>query len=154
MKFFARNHIRNSVSQETKLKTVKHQKNNRLFHINNQLFILVKIITTEFKEFKEERDAQTIYTGSLLNQELHPVSQKPLGNPLGNQNQITYTHHQRSALDPLKTHTSFYSAHTPPRMLILTTSRAHNPSWLYNTRMYTNHKTNYTVTKSTEINTE
>jgi len=86
MKFFGRNQIKNSVSQETKLKTVKHQKNNRLF-------IPVKITTTEFKEFKEERDAQIVYTGSLLNQELHPVSQKPLGNPLSNQNHITYTHH-------------------------------------------------------------
>ena len=50
MKFFARNQIRNSVSQETKLKTVKNHKNNRLF-------IPVKITTTEFKEFKKERDA-------------------------------------------------------------------------------------------------
>ena len=66
---------------------------NRLFRRNNRLFIPVKIITTEFKEFKEERDAQTVYTGSLLNQELHSVSQKPLVNPLSNQNQITYTHH-------------------------------------------------------------
>jgi len=55
MKFLARNQIKNSVSQETKLKSVKHQKNNRLF-------IPVKITTTEFKEFKEERDAQTVYT--------------------------------------------------------------------------------------------
>jgi len=55
------------------------------------LFIPVKITTTEIKEFKEERNAQTVYTGSLLNQELHPVSQKPLGNPLGNQIHITYT---------------------------------------------------------------
>ena len=85
MNFFARNQIWNSVSQETKLNTVKQQKNNRLF-------IPINITTFEFKEFKEERDAQTVYTGSLLNQELHPVSQKPLGNPLGNQNQITYTH--------------------------------------------------------------
>ena len=69
------------------------------------------ITTTEIKEFKEKRIAQTVYTGSLLTQELHPVSQKPLGNPLGNQIQITYTHHQRSDLDPLKTHTSFGSAH-------------------------------------------
>ena len=126
MKFFGRNQIRNSVRQETKLKTVKHQKNNRLFGRNNRLFIPVKITTTEFKEFKEERDAQIVYTGSLLNQELHLVSQKPLGNPLSNQNQITYTHHQRSDLDPLKKHTSFGSTHTP-RMLILTTSRGHNP---------------------------
>jgi len=79
MKLFARNQIRNSVSQEIKLKTVKHQKNNRLFRRNNRLFIPVKITTTQFKEFKEERDAQTVYTGSLLNQELHPVYQKPLG---------------------------------------------------------------------------
>jgi len=86
------------------------------------------ITTTKIKEFKEERIAQTVYTSSLLTQELHPVSQKPLGNPLSNQIQITYTHHQRSDLDPLKTHTSFGSAHRPPRMLILTTSRAHNPS--------------------------
>jgi len=93
------------------------------------------ITTTEIKEFKEERIAQTVYTSSLLTQELHPVSQKPLGSPLGNQIQITYTHHQISDLDPLKTHTSFGSSHTPPRMLILTTSRVHNPSWLYNTRM-------------------
>jgi len=98
------------------------------------LFIPVKITTTEFKEFKEERDAETVYTGSLLNQELHPVSQKPLRNPLSNQNQIPYTHHQRSDLDPLKKHISFGSTHTP-RMLILTTSRAHNPSWLHNTKM-------------------
>jgi len=86
MKFFARNQIRNLVSQETKLKTAKHQKNNGLFRRNNRLFIPVKTTTTEFKEFKEERDAQTVYNGSLLNQELFPVSQKPLGNPLSNQN--------------------------------------------------------------------
>jgi len=49
------------------------------------LFIPVKITTTEIKEFKEERIAQTAYTASLLTQELHPVSQKPLRNPLGNQ---------------------------------------------------------------------
>jgi len=76
------------------------------------LFIPLKITTTEIKEFKEERNAQRVYTGSLLAQELHLVSQKPLRNPLGNQIQITYIHHQRSDLDPLKTHTSFGSAHT------------------------------------------
>jgi len=69
----------------TKLKTEKQQKNNRLF-------ISVKITATEIKKFKEERNAQTVYTGSLLTQELHPVSQKLLGNPLGTQIQITYTH--------------------------------------------------------------
>ena len=57
MNFFARNQIRNSVSQETKLKIVKHEKNNRLFRRNNRLYIPVKITTTEIKEFKEEKDA-------------------------------------------------------------------------------------------------
>jgi len=81
MNFFARNQIRNSVSQETKHKTVMQQKNNRLFRRNNRLFrrnnrlfrrnnrlfIPVNKTTTEFKEFKEERNAQTVYTSSLLN---------------------------------------------------------------------------------------
>ena len=104
----------------TKLKTVKHQKNNRLF-------IPVKITTTGIKEFKEERDAQTVYTGSLLNQEIHPVSQKPLGNPLGNQIQITYTHHQRSDIDPLKKHTSFGSAHTHTKNVDLDNLKSTQP---------------------------
>ena len=138
MKFFARNQIQQFSLPRTKLKTEKQQKNNRLFRRNNRLFIPVIYQQLKLK--------------SLRKREL--ISQKPLGNPLGNQIQITYTHHQRSDLDPLKTHTSFGSAHTSPRMLILTTSRAHNPSWLYNTKMYTNHRTNYTVTESTEINTE
>jgi len=131
--------LRNSVFQEQSSK----QKSNK----KKSVVYISKITTTEIKEFKGERIAQTVYTGSLLTQELHQVSQKPLRNPLGNQIQITYTHHQKSNLDPLKTHTSFGSAHTPPRMLILTTSRAHNPSCLYNTKMYTNLRTNYTVTK-------
>jgi len=91
------------------------------------LFIPVKIITTEIKEFKEERNAQTVYTGSLLTQELHPVSQKPLGNPLGNQIQITYTHHQKSDLDPLKKHTSFGSAHTHTKNVDLDNLKSTQP---------------------------
>jgi len=139
----------------TKLKIEKQQKNNWLFRRNNRYKVYTSnITTTEIKEFKKERIAQTVYIGSLLTQELHQVSQKPMENPLGNQIQITYTHHQRSDLDPLKTHTSFGSTLIPPRMLILTTSRAHNPSSLYNTRKYTNLRTNYTVTESTEIITE
>jgi len=38
-----------------------------------------KVTTTKIKKFKEERNAQTVYTGSLLTQELHAVSQKALG---------------------------------------------------------------------------
>ena len=66
-------------SKAPEKQSVVSQKKNRLFRKNNWLFIPVKITTTEIKEFKEERDAQTVYTDSLLNQELHPVSQKPLG---------------------------------------------------------------------------
>jgi len=75
----------------------------------------------KLKILREREIAHTVYTGSLLNQELHPVFQKPLGNPLSNQTWITNTHHQRSDIDPLKKHTSFGSAHTP-------TSRAHKTS--------------------------
>ena len=107
----------------TKLKTEKQS----VVSQKQSVVYTSKIATTEIKEFKEERIAQTVYTGSLLTQKLHPVSQKPLGNPLGNQIQITYTHHKEVTLIPSR-HTSFGSAHTPPRMLILTTSRAHNPS--------------------------
>ena len=127
MKFFARNQIRNSVSQETKLKTAKHQKNNWLFLRNNRLFIPTKQRQLNLKEFKGRKR----YTNNLYWFTLKPRAtsspQNPLGNPLSNQLQITHKNHQRSDLDPLKKHTSFGSAH-PPRMLILTTSRAHNPS--------------------------
>jgi len=37
--------------------------------------------------------------------------QKPLGNPLSNQNQITNTTHQSSDLEPFKKHTSFGKPH-------------------------------------------
>ena len=154
MNFFARNQIRNSVSQETKLKTVKHQKNNRLFHRNNRLFIPVKITTTEIKEFKEDRDAQTVYTGSLLNQELHPISQKPLENLLGNQNQITYTHTTKEVTLIPSRNTLPLAQHTHTKNVDLDNLKSTKPSWLYNTRMYKVLRTNYTVTKSTEINTE
>ena len=94
-------------------------------------------------EFKRRKR----YTNNLYWFTLKPrvtsSPQNPLGNPLSNQLQITHKHHQRSDLDPLKKHTSFGSAH-PPIMLILTTSRAHNPSWLYNTRMYKVFRTSYT----------
>ena len=70
-----------------------------------------------------------VYTGSLLNQELHPVFPETTG---AKQSTLDYLkHHQKSDLDPLKTHTSFGSAQTPLRMLILITSRAHNTSQLH-----------------------
>jgi len=72
-----------------------------------------------------------VYIGSLLNQELHPVFLETTGEST-KQSTLDYLHHhQRSDIDPLKTHTSFGSAQTPLRMLILTTSRAHNISQLH-----------------------
>jgi len=74
MKSFARNLIQNLVSQEHN--TIQHSTRKTIGCFEETIGCLyqLKITTTEFKEFKEERDAQTVYTGSLLNQELHPVS--------------------------------------------------------------------------------
>jgi len=77
-KYFVRNQIRDSVSQEQSSK----QKNNRktIGCFAETIGCLYQHITTfEIKEFKEKRNVQIVYTGSLLTQELHPVSQKPLG---------------------------------------------------------------------------
>jgi len=72
-----------------------------------------------------------VYTGSLLNQELHLVFPETTREST-KQSTLDYLHHhQRSDLDPLKTHTSFGSAQTPLRMLILTTSRTHITSQLH-----------------------
>jgi len=59
-----------------------------------------------------EKDTPTIYTSSLLNQELHPVPRKPLGNPLSNQTRLQHTIHQSSDLEPFKKHTHFDESHT------------------------------------------
>jgi len=40
-----------------------------------------------------ERNTPTVYTGSLLSQELHPVPRIPLGNPLSNQTILENTNH-------------------------------------------------------------
>jgi len=58
--------LKNSVCQEQSSKQKSNKKKSVVYTSN--------ITTTEIKEFKEERIAQTVYTGSLLTQELHPVS--------------------------------------------------------------------------------
>jgi len=118
---FARNHIRNSVSQETKHKTAKHQKNNRFFIPANQK----QLNLNEFKGKKR-------YTNSLYWFTLKPRAtsspQNPLGNPLSNQLQITHKTTKEVTLNPSR-NTLPLAQHTP-RMLILTTSRAHDTPWL------------------------
>jgi len=72
-----------------------------------------------------------VYTGSLLNQELHPVFPETTGESTKQLTLDYLQHHQRSDLDPLKTHTYFGSAQTPLRILILTTYRTYNTSQLH-----------------------
>jgi len=75
------------------------------------MFIPVKL-KTEFKwVWGWERNTPTVYIGSLLSQELHPVPRKPLGNPLSNQTRLQHTNHQSSDLEPFKKHTPFGKTH-------------------------------------------
>ena len=128
MKFFSRNQIRNSVSQETKHKTTKHHKNNRLFLRNNRLFIPANKKQLNLNEFKERKR----YTNSLYWFTLKPRAtsspQNPLGNPLSNQLQITHKTTKDVNLNPSRN--TLPLAQHRPRMLILITSRAHNTPWL------------------------
>ena len=93
-----------------------------------------------------------VYTGSLLNQELHPVFRETTGESTKQSTLDYLQHHQRSDLDPLKTHISFGSAQTPVRMLILTTSRTHNTSQLHTQSFFKVQRITL-VTERSEINT-
>ena len=64
---------------KTQSKLAQHQKNNQLFCRNNRLFIPVKTYKLKLKSLREREIAHTIYTGSLLNQELHPVFRETTG---------------------------------------------------------------------------
>ena len=102
-------------------------------------------------KLKSSRDREIEHTGLYwftLNQELHPVFPETTGEST-KQATLDYLqhHHQRSDLDPLKTHTSFGSAQTPLRMLILTTSRTHNTSQLHTQNFFKVQKDYYTCYK-------
>jgi len=58
----------------------------------------------------QEKSTQAIYTGSLLSQELHPISRNHWY-LLCNQNLDYKQPHQRSDLEHLKPHTSFGTQH-------------------------------------------
>ena len=81
---------------------------------------------------REERDAQTIYTSSLLNQELHPVPRSHWAIHKAIKTYYTQTT-KEVTLNPLR-NTLPLAQHTP-RMLILTTSRAHNTPWLQHQKL-------------------
>jgi len=58
-------------------------------------------------------------------------SQKPLGNPLSNQNKLQNTTHQSSDLEPLKKYITFGKPH---QEYWSWTPQEHNTSWQYNNR--------------------
>ena len=109
----------------------QHQKNNWLFRRNNRLFIPVHKNKLNLKSSRDRENAQRGLYWFTLNQELHPVFPETTGESTKQSTLDYLQHHQRSDLDPFKTHTSFGSAQTPLRMLILTTSRIHNTSQLH-----------------------
>jgi len=57
---------------KTQSNLAQHQKNNRLF-------IPVNKYKLNLKSLRDREIAHTVYTGSLLNQELHPVFPKTTG---------------------------------------------------------------------------
>ena len=126
MKFFARNQVRNSVSQEIKNKTAKHQKNNRL--LNNRLFIPANQQQLNLNAFKGSKRYKNILYWITLKPKATSSPQNPLGNPLSNQLQITHKITIEVTLIPSRN--TLPLAQHKPRMLILTTSRAHNTPWL------------------------
>jgi len=111
----------NEESQRKKLRKAMHkvvlvdfQKINRLFCRNNRLFLsavkknnLKKIYVRSGKK----RIAQIDLYWFTLTPRATSSPQKPLGNPLCNQNQITNTTYQSSDLEPLKKHTTFGKPH-------------------------------------------
>jgi len=116
---------------KTQSNLAQHQKNNRLFRRNNRLFIPVHKYKVKLKSSKDRENAHKGLYWFTLNQELHPVFPKTIGESTMQSTLDYLQHHQRSDLDPLKTHTSFGLAQTPIRMLILITSRTHNTSQLH-----------------------
>ena len=116
---------------KTQSNLAQHQKNNRLFRKNNRLFIPVHKYKLNLKSSRDRENAHRGLYWFTLNQELHPVFPKTTGESTKQSTLDYLQHHQRSDLDPLKTHTSFGSAQTPLRMLILTTFRTHNTSQLH-----------------------
>ena len=91
-----------------------YQKNNWLFCQNNRLF-LSAVNKNSLKQIYvrsgKERITQTNLYWFTLTPRATSSPQKPLGNPLCNQNQITHITHQSSDLEPLKKHTTFGKPH-------------------------------------------
>jgi len=114
MKFNAELQRKESRKQIPKTVLRCYKKNNRLFCQNNQLFLSV-VNKNNLKQIYvrsgKERITQTNLYWFTLTPRATSSPQKPLGNPLCNQNQITNITHQSSDLEPLKKHTTFDKPH-------------------------------------------
>ena len=64
-------------------------------------------IKTKFKEFRDRENAHRGLYWFTFNQKLHPVFPETTGESTKQSTLDYLQHHQRSDLDPLKTHTSF-----------------------------------------------
>ena len=91
MKFLKENLISELSLPKTQSNLAQHQKNNRLFRRNNRLFIPVKIYKLKLKSLRDREIAHTVYTDSLLNQELHPVFSETTGEST-KQSNLDYLH--------------------------------------------------------------
>ena len=111
----------NEESQRKKLRKAMHKavlvdfkKINRLFLRFNWLFLLA-VIKNNLKQIYvrsgKERITQIHLYWFTLTPRATSSPQKPLGNPLCNQNQITNTTHQSSDLESFKKHTTFGKPH-------------------------------------------
>jgi len=106
----------------------------------NRLFLLAVYKNTDqtvLKQWGIERFTYNVYTGSLLTWATFSP-QKPLGIPLGNQQQITQHKHQRGDLEPFK--------NTHPLWNTNTTSQ--NTLWLYTPVPYSFTNMNWNTSKN------
>jgi len=131
MKLLRENLIKKSICQ--KHKANKHNIRKTIGCFTETIGCLYQFTNIKLN-LKSSRDREIEHTGLYwftLNQELHPVFPETTRESTKQSTLDYLQHHQRSDLDPLKTHTSFDSAQTPLRMLILTTPRTHNTSQLH-----------------------
>ena len=97
---------------KTQSNLAQHQKNNRLFRKNNRLFIPVHKYKLKLKSSRDREIAHTGLYWFTLNQELHPIFPETTGESTKQSSLDYLQYHQRSDLDPLKTHFLWFSANT------------------------------------------
>jgi len=98
--------IKNSVCQNTKQISTSPEKQSVVSQKQSVVYTSSQI-QTEIKEFKDREIEHRGLYWFTLNQELHPVFLETIGESTKQSTLDYLQHHQRSDLDPLKTHTSF-----------------------------------------------